>query len=186
MTRSVRIILVVVVIQAILVGVYWLVDQERSPEGVSEAVLGRAPPQRLDGQLPPLSIRTRGGDQLDLKALRRPTLLHFWATWCLPCRAELPGLLAFAEEHGVDVVAVALDKDWADVDRFLEGRRPSDVFLGDAGEVESALHVSALPVTFLVDADGQLRLRFDGARDWTDSGFVNSWMGETGHGASAR
>ena len=173
-----RIILLVAIVQAILVGVYWLVEQERSPDGVSEPVLSRVPPQGLDGQLPPLLIRTRGGGQLNLTGFRRPTLLHFWATWCPPCRAELPGLLALSKDRGVDVVAVALDKEWADVDRFLDGQLPSNVFLGDAAEVESALQVRALPVTFLVDAGGQLRLRFDGARNWTDSGFVNTWLGE--------
>jgi thiol-disulfide isomerase/thioredoxin len=123
-----------------------------------------------------LSLRVRGGDRLDLRGLARPTLLHFWATWCAPCRVELPGLLALPETHPVQVVAVALDRDWADVEQFLGGREFSNVYLADAAEVETALGVQTLPVTYLVQPGGQLRLRFDGARDWTDTRFVRSWM----------
>ncbi len=113
---------------------------------------------------------------MDLGTIKRPTLVHFWATWCPPCRVELPGLLALPDGHPVDVVAIALDRDWTDVERFL-GRPSSRMTLGDAAEIERQFGVHSLPVTYLVGSDGHLRFRFDGARDWRNSRFVLDWIG---------
>lgn len=181
LTRSSRVLLAVVAAQAALLGAYWLVERARSPERGPEAQLGTAPPLEVTGQAPQLSIRGRAGTAYDLRMIERPTLVHFWATWCPPCRAELPGLLALPASHPVDVVAVALDREWAVVDRFLGGRRPATVFLGDSAEVERALGVRTLPVTYLLGPGGQLRLRFDGARDWTDAAFLDAFV----HGLTA-
>lgn len=172
MNRSLRIVLAVVGLQALLVGIYWLVEERRE----SELALSTAPPQRVGGRLPSLSLRAGNGDRIELKGIRRPTLVHFWATWCPPCRTELPALLALPEAHPVDVVAVALDRDWADVERFLEGRDSSRVFLAGSAEIERALNVRTLPVTYLVEPGGKLRLRFDGARDWADLRFLRTWL----------
>jgi thiol-disulfide isomerase/thioredoxin len=163
-----------VTVQAVLVGIYWLVEQRRN--SVPEPELNTAPPKHVDGRLPPLSLRDRSGDRLELSGIAGPTLVHFWATWCAPCRVELPGLLALPETHPVQVVAVALDREWADVERFLEGHDLSNVYRADAAEVEAALNVRSLPVTYLVESSGQLRLRFDGSRDWTDARFLRAWI----------
>lgn len=176
MKRSVRLVVALVAVQAALIGVYWIVEHQRTPEGSEDATLGVAPPQRVDLAMTPLALLKRNGDRVDFRTPDRPTLVHFWATWCPPCRAELPGLLVLPNEHPVGVMAVALDDDWAEVDGFLDGLPTSDVFLGDAGEVERALGVRTLPVTFLVQPSGRISFRFDGARDWTDTGFVEAWI----------
>ncbi|WP_428261514.1 TlpA family protein disulfide reductase [Haliangium sp.] len=124
--------------------------------------------------MPALTVRRRDGGAVALAPFARPTLVHVWATWCPPCRAELPGLLALPSEHAVDVVAIALDDRWGDVDRFLDDLDASSVVLGSSEEVERVLGVRSLPVTFFVQADGRISLRFDGARDWTDEAFVEA------------
>lgn len=108
----------------------------------------------------------------------KPTLVHFWATWCLPCRDELPGILAL-DGHQVNVVAVALDPDWESMERFFNGEVPPQVALGDADQVRSAFGVTTLPVTFLSSDGETLQLRFDGARDWTSESFVREWLDGT-------
>ncbi len=176
MSRAARGVVAVLAVQTALVGVYWMVEQRRAPQGVSQQELSTASPQHLDGQAPPLSLRTRDGNRFVLRGVERPTLVHFWATWCPPCRAELPALLALPEDHPVDVVAVALDREWVDVDLFLGGRAPPAVFLGDPAEAERAMGVRSLPVTFLMQPETGLRLRFDGARDWSNSRFLSTWL----------
>ncbi len=135
--------------------------------------------------MPALSLTARDGTSAGLPTTQRRTLVHFWATWCPPCRFELPGLLALSDDGRVDVVAIALDDDWADVDRFLDRRAGANVFLGNASEARSALGVHTLPVTFVVES-GQIRLRFDGARDWSDSTFSNTWVRTDDLGSPAR
>jgi thiol-disulfide isomerase/thioredoxin len=176
MKRSVRLVVALFAVQAALIGMYLLVGYQRTPEGSEGVTLGTAPPERMDAAMTPLVLRKRNGSRVDFRTPDRPTMIHFWATWCPPCRAELPGLLALPQGRPLDVVAIALDKEWADVDRFLNGLDSAGVLLGDYAEVERVFDVHTLPVTFFIEAGGRLRLRFDGARDWTDSAFVDTWI----------
>lgn len=180
MNRTVRWVLAIVAVQAALIGLYWLVEHQRASDEVS--ALGTASPRRVDMTMPALTVRLRDGSAARLpssgRSSGRHTLVHVWATWCPPCREELPGLLALPTEHAVDVVAIALDKSWVEVDRFLGGVDASNVFLADSEDVERALGVRNLPVTFLLQAEGRITLRFDGARDWTDEAFVKTYLGD--------
>jgi thiol-disulfide isomerase/thioredoxin len=176
MNRTGRIVLALALAQAALVGVFWWVEHGRSASHESNPELGIAPPVRLNGRMQGLSLTGRDGEPFEWTAPERPTLVHFWATWCPPCRTELPGILALSTAYSVDVVAVALDPEWADVDRFFAGRPPPNVFLGDSTQAEAGFDVHTLPVTFFVEAGGEIRLRFDGARDWTDARFSSTWV----------
>ena len=97
-------------------------------------------------------------------------LVHFWATWCPPCREELPALIALGREltrsGRVRVVAVATDPQWDQIRRFFEGRLPPEVFRDAGGSAYRAYRVSNLPETYLVSGDGLVRIRFVGAQDW--------------------
>lgn len=181
MSRVMRVVVAIGAVQATLMGLYWLVERERpSPERPSPA-LSTAPPQQVNGRAPPLSLERPDASHIELGVRHRPTLVHFWATWCPPCRDELPGLLALQEKRGVDVLAIALDGDWAVVETFLDGEPEADVVLGDARKVEQALGVRSLPVTFVMGPDARFRFRFDGARDWTDPRFLDTWLPEVKH-----
>lgn len=176
MSRAARWVLAMAALQAALVGVYWLVEHQRAPK--TDESLGTDPPQRVDMPMPSLTVARRGGNRSELLSPQRRTLVHVWATWCPPCRAELPGLLAVPSQHDVDVIAVTLDQSWDDLDRFLGDMKASDIVLAGSEDVERALGVRTLPVTFLVEAGGRLTLRFDGARDWTDKAFVGTYLEE--------
>ncbi len=129
--------------------------------------------ERLDRPAPALTMLRADGAMQSLAELQgRPVLLHFWATWCAPCRVELPKLLALGREltkdgHG-SVLAVAVEDDWPAVRRFLGGTIPPEVVALKADVADRLYDVSTLPDTYLVDAAGHLRLRFRGARDWQD------------------
>lgn len=169
--------LMVIAVQAVLLGLYWFVERQRVQEPSAARALGTEPPERVEMSMPPLTLGRRDGSTARMPPPARLTLVHVWATWCPPCRAELPALLALPTERAVDIVAIALDKDWADVERFLDGQAGSHVFLGDGAEVERALGVRSLPVTFLLTpGERHVALRFDGARDWANESFVERWL----------
>lgn len=111
----------------------------------------------------------------------KPVLLHFWATWCPPCREELPELLALGRELSKDgrleLLAVTLDEDWATVREFFGGEVPGEILQDKSQQSMRLYELSTLPDTYLVDSDGLLRLRFGGARDW---------RGEAVHGLLTR
>ena len=176
MKRKIGFLLALLVLQAGLLLLYKQIEDRRVGKRRVRGPLSIAAPLALEGSQAPLAVRRRDGKDVHLRALKRPLLLHFWATWCPPCRAELPGLLALSNERQIDLLAVALDEKEDEVDRFWEDGRPSNVILGDRVQARIVFGVQTLPVTFLVNPGGQLRLRFDGARDWTDAHFLRSWI----------
>ncbi|MEZ4467879.1 MAG: TlpA disulfide reductase family protein [bacterium] len=142
----------VVVVQTALLALWW-----------ARREVGPLPGKPADGPAPALTIRHLDGTPDAVANARgKPLLLHIWATWCPPCRAELPALLA---QPDLPVLAISVDEDPETV-RAFAGDHPA-LRLGESAEVAEALGVRDLPVTFVVDADGRLRRRLDSARDWT-------------------
>lgn len=121
--------------------------------------------------LAPLAIVDGEGHGAGLDTLRgKPVLLNLWASWCLPCMAELPALDHLAASGGkVAVVALSLDRGGANSVAAAYARLgithlPVRVDVErKAGEVWQA---PVLPITLLVDAQGREVARFVGAAHW--------------------
>ena len=102
----------------------------------------------------------------------RLTLLHFWASWCLPCRDELPALAALQSDlrkDGVRVVAVSVDRlGWDVIDRTTEKLdvHGLELFHDRDREAAAALGIRGLPTTVLVDGEGREVARMKGQGDW--------------------
>lgn len=101
----------------------------------------------------------------------RLTILHFWATWCVPCVAELPEVDAVSGAYGskgVQVIALSLDGDAGPVKTFYADKRISHlpVALDAMNTAFSAVGVRGLPATLFVNAKGQVIARADGPLDW--------------------
>ena len=130
MRRAVGIAAAVVLAQAAVLGVYWAVEHGRGESGVAPHGLGTAPPVAITGSPPPLSLIYLDGEMGALKLGPRPTLVHFWATWCAPCEKELPHLFSLPRRAKADVIAVALDEDRSKVEAFVGPTRDVTVALG--------------------------------------------------------
>lgn len=135
--------------------------------------------ETVSGFRPPLSatLLTVEGTRKSLTALTgsAPSLVHFWATWCVPCQKELPTLLDLANDprrpEELEIVLVSVDDDWRPVHEFL-GARGSDQVVLQGGDLARAFGVTVLPDTYLLNADGAVVARFRGARDWTSPSLV--------------
>ena len=97
-----------------------------------------------------------GGHGVDVGELRNPTVVNLWASWCKPCKRELPIYQAFFAEHGeaVDVLGI----DWQDVqpDAARDLATRSGVRYPLVVDDEPEIRASALPKLILVDADGTI------------------------------
>lgn len=129
--------------------------------------------------LPPLRLTDIRGDEALLEARPgRVMVLNVWATWCGPCRRELPSLQRLADllgEDGYEVVGVALDEDLHHVREYLHDkgvtyRNYLDI---DRSRIESALGITAVPATLFVDTEGKVNQVIIGPREWDDAGIVS-------------
>jgi peroxiredoxin len=120
---------------------------------------------------PDLELPDLAGKPVRLRDLRgRVVLLNFWATWCAPCREEMPALQTLARElgpRGLTVVGVNFKESAREVEPFVREHGLEFPMLLDAeGRVSERYQVFALPVTFLVDRRGMLVATVLGIRDW--------------------
>ncbi len=99
-------------------------------------------------------------------------VVNFWASWCGPCRTEMPALQqldSLVRSEGVRVVAVSIDRDRNLAREFIRSTQIRFPVYFDANGDYSIrmLGLRTLPETFVVDAAGIIRARFSGARDWS-------------------
>lgn len=108
--------------------------------------------------------------RIDLAALRgKVVLLNFWATWCAPCRLEMPHFVAWQNQYGpkgLQIVGVSIDDSAAPVGPFVQKMHLNyPVVMGDARLDTLYGGVYGVPVTFLIDREGIVRARIDGGAD---------------------
>ena len=111
---------------------------------------------------PDFTLKSNSGKNLRLSEMRgQVVLLNFWASWCGPCREEMPLLDELQDMYsklGFTVLGVNVDKVKSEADRILS-KTPVDfpVLYDPEGSVSKLYRVSAMPTTVIIDRDGKLR-----------------------------
>ncbi len=128
--------------------------------------------------VPPLVLTDLDGKAWSLAALKgRPVLLNFWASWCEPCRAEMPSLELLQTRHekaGLVILSVNYQEPLPKIRRFLETLPFSlPILLDRDGEAAAAWTPRVFPTTVLIDRSGAPRSTVIGELDW---------MGDTARG----
>ncbi|MGH9913876.1 MAG: TlpA family protein disulfide reductase, partial [Pyrinomonadaceae bacterium] len=120
--------------------------------------------------VPDVELKTLDGKPFLLSDLHgRVVLVNFWATWCIPCRQEIPAFNAMTKElgpQGLEVVGIAADDTVSDIVNF-QGDLKQDyhLVLGEQNVKSKFGGILGLPVTFVIDREGRIRQRFDGERN---------------------
>ncbi len=95
-----------------------------------------------------------------------PVLVNLWASWCPPCRAEMPTLIQFYKQHqpaGLVLLAVNSADNAESAKQFMQqAQMPFPVLYDPEGQVERMMKVDGLPSSFLFDRDGALRFSWTG------------------------
>jgi cytochrome c-type biogenesis protein len=119
---------------------------------------------------PEVHFQTLNGQQFTLGQLRgNVVLLNFWATWCIPCREEIPVLNSMQHEleaRGLKIVGASLEDTAAGVESYQkEVRKFEYEVLVGGDEAKAKFGGTPLPTTYLIDRDGRIRQKIIGARD---------------------
>lgn len=144
-------------------GIFVYREYLAADEGAVLGVIGAVAERPAIGEpVPDFILAGTDGDVRRLSDFRGHTVvLNFWATWCVPCRTEMPHLedAALADTELV-VLGVNAQETPPVVERFVEDFALTfPIVLDRAGDVRTAYGVLGLPATFFIDADGILRAR---------------------------
>ena len=128
---------------------------------------------------PEFKIKPFNGDEFVLSAARgQVVILHFWATWCVPCQKEMPALDAYYRQHrseGLSVVAIAMDKE-----NLAKAQTGSAGYAFVSGPAKQASfkgygRIWRLPLTFVIDRKGILRADgWDGNKSGIDAAALDA------------
>ncbi len=139
---------------------------------------------------PDFTLPDMSGKQVSLSSFRgKVVILNFWASWCDPCREEMPSLARLAmhlqKRSDVVLLTISVDEEKSAISETLAALFAADDELKDKlepGEIPFAvLHdpemtttkdrygTTKYPETWIIDKDGYIRARYDGARDWSSA-----------------
>jgi peroxiredoxin/glutaredoxin len=155
----------------------FVLDENRAIEGLELIADDRAAPD--------FALSGPEGQSTTIAGYRGKLLvLNFYATWCGPCRDELPAMNALAEQMAhekVAVLAVDVQEDWPTVQRFFAGQKPAFALAldasGKAAEAYEKKPQLQFPETFIITPAGKVVAKLEGPRDWTDPAMLRYLRG---------
>lgn len=145
----------------VLTGLAWMWVSAANPDAVTA---GRIPAPQAGFLAPDFELLTDDGQTVRLSDLRgQAVVVNFWASWCPPCRAEMPALQRVQDEYASQGVVILLvnataQDNLSDMRSFLQEHNLSmTVPLDPTGSAMRAYQVQSLPSTFFIGRDGVIR-----------------------------
>jgi thiol-disulfide isomerase/thioredoxin len=129
-------------------------------------------PIRDKKNAPNFSLASLEGKRVDLRNLKgKVVFINFWATWCGPCKEEMPSMEALHQQYrDKDFVFLTISVDYgglSPVKEFIGKKRYTfPVLIDPKGETLDLFEVKGIPMTFVIDKKGRLRGKASGSRDW--------------------
>lgn len=151
---------------AALAGLFWYALHTGDPSQLPSALIGKKVP---DITLPPLEgLKNEAGDVQSFSASDlaqgKPTIVNIFASWCVPCLAEHPMLMALAQQPGIQIFGINQRDDPASARRFLgrHGNPYTRVGADRSGRTSIDFGVYGVPETFVISGDGTIAYRHVG------------------------
>lgn len=133
----------------------------------------------IGGKAPDFTLKTLQGENLNLNEQRgKIIVINFWASWCPPCRKEMPVLQKFYDKYqalGVSVWAVNVEQENQAGHNFLKGLDLTfPIFFDQSNSISKTYQVKAMPSTVIVDRDGIVRYIFRGYKDGYEKKYAKA------------
>jgi cytochrome c biogenesis protein CcmG, thiol:disulfide interchange protein DsbE len=146
---------------ALVTGIAWIWFSRAKP---GETTAGKIPTPRSGFLAPDFTLETADGRAISLSSLRgQPVLLNIWASWCGPCRAEMPAIERVFQEYkvkGLNILAInatSQDQISQALSFVRENNLTFPILFDEQGDVNRQYNVQALPTTFFIDANGIIK-----------------------------
>jgi len=149
-------------------------SKKAAPASASKPVEG--------GAAPDFTVKDLEGKDLQLSTLKGSVVLvNFWATWCPPCKEEIPSMIKLNKAmtgKAFRMLAISIDEDGKDaVENYFKGSKDLPTYLDADGETAQLYGTTGVPETFIVDKQGIIRKKVVGGMDW-NSPEVISYLDE--------
>lgn len=126
--------------------------------------------ERQWGNAPDFTLPALGGNTFTLSSLKgKVIILDFWATWCSPCREEVPDFIALKNEYGdkgLEIVGISLDEGGENAVRHFARKTGINyiIVFGDEKTEEKYGGIRGIPTTFIIDQNGNIVTKYIGYR----------------------
>lgn len=183
-----------IILEIIAIAVFVAIVSKRYERGMADR-LGPPPIPGSEESLPPgeipviaekaaaefnWSIRSLDGKDLKMEDLKGKTVfINFWATWCGPCRVEMPSIQSLWEQIGKEgiVFACISNEDPKTVSTFINKHGYTFPVYTIKGEPPKIFQTDGIPATFILSPDGKVQLKHVGAAKWVDPTVVRYILG---------
>lgn len=158
-----KVIAAVVLISLLTVAIVQAMDKKT--EQPSQATTANSEGLKIGSKAPDFELKTLTGETVKLSNLKgKKVMLNFWATWCPPCKAEMPEMEQFYKGAGKDIVILAVNIDpQLDVQGFInENGITFTIPLDEKDEVNERYRVLSIPTTYFIDSKGVIQNKYTG------------------------
>ncbi|MBU8917308.1 TlpA family protein disulfide reductase [Bacillus sp. FJAT-29953] len=161
-----KVIAAVLLISLLTVAIVQAVNKKaEKPETASPTAAAQNGPA-IGAKAPDFELKTLAGETVKISDLKgKKVMLNFWATWCPPCKAEMPDMEQLHKEAGDDITILAVNIDpQLDVQGFVNEYKITFPILLDAEDaVNEKYQVLSIPSTYFIDSKGVIQNKFVGS-----------------------
>ena len=132
---------------------------------------------RTDSNISTVQFRDGNGEIVQLSQFRNKVIfINFWATWCPPCRAEMPSIeklhLKFKDDKNFVLLMVDMDDDYPQSKKFMDKKKFNMPVFTPVSSIPKNMFTGSLPTTIVVNKAGQIVFRHEGAGDYSNTKFL--------------
>ena len=161
-----KVIAAVVLVSLLTVAIVQAMDKKTDTPQTATETSAAKEGLSIGAAAPDFQLKTLAGDTVKLSDLRgKKVMLNFWATWCPPCKAEMPEMERFSKQIGDDTVILAVNIDpQLDVQGFVKENKITFPILLDAEDkVNEAYQVLSIPTTYFINSKGIIQNKYTGS-----------------------
>jgi peroxiredoxin len=161
-----KVIAAVVLVTLLTVAVVQAMDKNKETPETKSQTTASSEGLAIGAKAPDFELKTLTGEKVKLSNLKgKKVMLNFWATWCPPCKAEMPEMEQFSKQMDKDIVILAVNIDpQLDVQGFVnENKITFPIPLDVDDKVNETYQVLSIPTTYFIDSKGIIQNKYTGS-----------------------